>query len=211
VAPTPAFNSLPVSGLAPLEVQFVNRSSAGADIYDWDFGDGASSVQRSPKHVYALPGRYTVTLTVSGPGGSAELVVPEAVLSQHVAKASLRNGSGVNRVAFQSTSLPVLGTSWTSEVDATPHAGAGLTVLFATSAPQQGLFLRGRELLVLLPAQGADKHFTRSAPSGGGIAHHSVALPNNIALLGVSSSVQAFVLGGGSIEFCNAIDLVLGY
>jgi PKD repeat protein len=211
VPPTPAFTPVPAAGVAPLVVQFANRCSAGADTWDWDFGDGTGSTLQKPKHTYTVPGRYTVTLTVGGPGGSATLELPDAVLAQHMAQATLRNGSGVNRVAFQSKSPPVLGTNWTSEVDATPHPGAGLSVLFATSAPQQGLFLRGRELLVLLPAQGAHKYFTRSVPSGGGVAQHSVALPNDLALLGLNASVQAFVLGGGSIEFCNAIDLVLGY
>jgi hypothetical protein len=210
VPPTAAFTMVPASGTAPLTVQFGNRSSAGADAWDWDFGDGATSVLASPKHVYGAPGRYSVSLTVSGPGGSAQKVVEGAVVVQHAASAVVRNGSGRNRVAFQSTSLPILGTTWTSEVDATPHANAGLTVLLATSAPQQGLFLRGRELLVLLPAQGATRHFVRSVPSGGGVAQHAVALPNSLSLLGVSSYVQAFVLGG-TVEYCNAIDLVLGY
>ena len=210
VAPTTAFSPSPATGPAPLQVQFLNRCSAGADTWDWDFGDGASSTQRSPQHTYGTLGRYTVTLTVTGPGGAATLGLPDAVWVQHAAQATLRNGSGVNRVAFQSTNLPVLGTTWTCEVDATPHPGAGLTLLYGTSAPQEGTFLQGREVLVLLPSQGARFRFSKSAPSGGGVAHYAMALPNNLALLGMNTSVQAFVLGG-SVEFCNAIDIVLGY
>jgi hypothetical protein len=211
VPPSIAFEPVPAAGKPPLQVQFANRCSAGAKTWEWDFGDGTISILRSPSHAYASLGRYTVTLTATGPGGTASLEVPEAVWVQPAAGATFRNGSGVNRVAFQSTSLPVLGTTWTSEVDTTPHAGANMAVLYGTTAPQDGLFLRHRELLVLLPAQGAHLVVNRAVPSGGGVAHFAFSLPNKTALLGLNVYVQAFVLGGSVVEFCNAIDLVLGY
>lgn len=47
----------------PLERTFTN-SSIGADEWQWDFGDGTSSTQLSPTHIYAVPGNYIVALTV---------------------------------------------------------------------------------------------------------------------------------------------------
>ena len=38
--------------------------------YNWDFGDGKTSVERSPVHVYTLPGEYKVRLDVSNNCGS---------------------------------------------------------------------------------------------------------------------------------------------
>ena len=38
--------------------------------YFWDFGDGAVSTETNPSHEYTTTGSYTVTLTVTGPGGS---------------------------------------------------------------------------------------------------------------------------------------------
>lgn len=38
--------------------------------YHWDFGDGRTSAEQQPKHVYAQGGEYTVTLTVSDPQGA---------------------------------------------------------------------------------------------------------------------------------------------
>ena len=35
-----------------------------AYVYNWDFGDGETSTEVTPSHVYNYPGRYTVTLTV---------------------------------------------------------------------------------------------------------------------------------------------------
>jgi PKD domain-containing protein/FG-GAP repeat protein len=210
VPPTPAFVPVDALGTAPFQVAFDDRSSAGAVTWDWDFGDGSSSTQHEPTHVYDQPGLYTVTLTVGGPGGTATLEVPGAVSARLGARATPRNGTGRNRVCFTSTSLPILGTTWTAEIDATGHANAGLTAIVATSAPGYGVQLAGGELLVLLPAQGAVAHFTTLAASGGGVAHHSMPLPPSPSLVGVVSHAQGFVLGG-RMELCNAIDLLLGY
>ena len=71
--PTADFTALPTSGTAPLDVEFTDRSVAGAlgdgeiDSWAWDFdGDGTvdSTVER-PTHRYEAPGAYTVTLTVT--------------------------------------------------------------------------------------------------------------------------------------------------
>jgi len=44
--------------------------STGATHWTWDFGDGSTSNQQNPTHQYKQLGKYTVKLTVSGPGGS---------------------------------------------------------------------------------------------------------------------------------------------
>ena len=62
----------PTSGNAPLEVQF---SSTAQDpdgdtlTYKWEFGDGSSSLSRSPVHTYTTPGVYTAKITVKDPAG----------------------------------------------------------------------------------------------------------------------------------------------
>ena len=51
-----------------LRVQFESGASdADGDVltYNWDFGDGATSTEQNPEHVYDAFGEYRVTLTVS--------------------------------------------------------------------------------------------------------------------------------------------------
>jgi len=58
-----------------LTVQFVDAStsaSGGITEWHWDFGDGNTSAEQHPMHVYAAPGTYTVTLRVTDAGGTNE-------------------------------------------------------------------------------------------------------------------------------------------
>lgn len=68
-APVADFEAAPTLGPAPLPVDFANLCTGLIDTYAWDFGDGATSAEANPGHVYTAPGCYSVTLTVAGPGG----------------------------------------------------------------------------------------------------------------------------------------------
>ncbi|MBP2146761.1 PGF-pre-PGF domain-containing protein [Methanofollis sp. W23] len=59
------FTANVTSGEAPLAVQFTDNSAGAPTTWAWDFGDGANSTEQHPSHVYAAPGPYNVTLTVS--------------------------------------------------------------------------------------------------------------------------------------------------
>lgn len=61
-----AFTALPPQGCAPLRVQFQNKSIGGTS-YTWYFGDGDSSKEFSPVHVYQDTGKYRVKLVVRNP------------------------------------------------------------------------------------------------------------------------------------------------
>jgi PKD domain/Bacterial Ig-like domain (group 1) len=62
--PVASFSFSP--GSTAQEVQFIDTStSQGALSYSWNFGDGASSSEQNPSHLYASPGSYTVVLTVT--------------------------------------------------------------------------------------------------------------------------------------------------
>jgi PKD repeat protein len=66
--PIPNFNK-PDPGCVPHPVQFVNNSVYG-HTWLWEFGDGHTSTEAEPFHVYEIPGIYNVILTVTGDGGT---------------------------------------------------------------------------------------------------------------------------------------------
>jgi PKD repeat protein len=57
------------TGCIPLTIQFTNTSMYENQVA-WDFGDGKSSLDENPSHIYDDYGLYTVKLTVEGDGGS---------------------------------------------------------------------------------------------------------------------------------------------
>jgi PKD repeat protein len=70
VAPVAAFSGTPLSGVAPLTVQFTDESTNTPTSWDWDFGDTNTSTDQHPEHEYADPGSYTVELEATNAGGS---------------------------------------------------------------------------------------------------------------------------------------------
>lgn len=70
LAPKPLFRAFPIKGPPPLSVRFQNFSTGYIGRYLWDFGDGSSSLERSPTHVYLSEGIYTVKLNVITPTGA---------------------------------------------------------------------------------------------------------------------------------------------
>ncbi|HQM49220.1 MAG TPA: PKD domain-containing protein [Candidatus Hydrogenedentes bacterium] len=70
--PTAGFTASPRTGTVPLEVAFSDQSSAGgAEIteWSWQLGDGHTSNDSNPVHIYTVPGTYTVSLTVTTAAG----------------------------------------------------------------------------------------------------------------------------------------------
>ncbi|MBN8577240.1 MAG: PKD domain-containing protein [Cytophagales bacterium] len=63
------------------EVQFTSTSK-NASSFNWTFGDGSTSTEQNPTHTYASFGNYTVTLSVTGSGGSATSLPDELTLAK---------------------------------------------------------------------------------------------------------------------------------
>lgn len=64
------FVASPISGTRPLTVTFTNQSLGDFDHALWNFGDGITSTTFNPTHIYWVSSTYTVTLQVSGLGGT---------------------------------------------------------------------------------------------------------------------------------------------
>lgn len=66
-SPTADFTTNPSytdAAYGPASVQF-NNASTGANTFLWDFGDGATSTDKNPKHIYNRKGNFTITLTAT--------------------------------------------------------------------------------------------------------------------------------------------------
>lgn len=66
-------------GNAPMAVQFAGSSPLSSESWLWDFGDGQTSSDQNPSHVYTLPGVYDVALTVETPYGPIRATRPSFI------------------------------------------------------------------------------------------------------------------------------------
>ena len=117
--PVAAASANPVSGTAPLTVNFSSAGSSDPDGaiagYAWVFGDGSTSPDANPTHVYASAGSYIATLTVTDVGGltgtaSVAVSVAEAPAQPPVA----------SFVADPSTGVVPLTVSFSASASADP-------------------------------------------------------------------------------------------
>lgn len=77
------FTATPLTGYAPLSVQFTDQSDPGTLTWLWDFGDTVTSTEQNPTHTYTYPGWFTVSLTVTDSLGS------DTKTEEHYIKANL--------------------------------------------------------------------------------------------------------------------------
>jgi len=68
--PVTEFSGSPTSGTVPLTVEFTDLSAGEVASWEWDFGDGSTSTQQNPSHLYETPRRYAVSLTAGNASGS---------------------------------------------------------------------------------------------------------------------------------------------
>jgi PKD repeat protein/glucose/arabinose dehydrogenase len=106
-------SATPASGRAPLDVAFSSEGSVDPEgeqvAYSWNFGDGTTSTEANPSHVFTENGVYNVQLTVSDPGGKtgiSNVTVTVGNTAPSVELASPAHGGFFDfgdRVAFDAT------------------------------------------------------------------------------------------------------------
>ncbi len=75
----------PSGGGAPLLVNFTGSNSTddfGIVSFVWDFGDGNSSTDVDPEHIYTIPGTYMASLTVTDADGLTNTTIVDIVVTE---------------------------------------------------------------------------------------------------------------------------------
>lgn len=71
IPPVANFSSNVTEGYVPLCVKFNDTSTGAPTKWNWKFGDGNTSIEKSPMHTYSAAGNYTVNLTVNNTNGTS--------------------------------------------------------------------------------------------------------------------------------------------
>ena len=114
-APVAGFMGMPTSGYAPLPVVFTNTSTGSITNWVWRFGDGHFATNGTGANVtntYAAAGSYTVSLTVTGPGGANTNTQNNYVIATTLPAAPVAGFTGMPTSGY--APLPVVFTDTSS-------------------------------------------------------------------------------------------------
>jgi gliding motility-associated-like protein len=102
--PTAAFTADPVNIIDYNALVHFTNQSIGATSYLWEFGDGDTSTEINPAHLYLLSGDYLACLTAYNHGGCPAKVCKsihvELIPAIDVPNAFSPNGDGFNDILF---------------------------------------------------------------------------------------------------------------
>ena len=71
--PQAIFTARPTTFFVPDVPVTLANDSQGANLYEWDFGDGATSNEPEPDHLYELEGSYVITLRAINDHGNKDV------------------------------------------------------------------------------------------------------------------------------------------
>lgn len=119
------FGVSPAAGQMPLNVSFSNTSWLGASGILWTFGDGSTSTETNPIHVYDRPGVFDVTLTIGTELGSFTRTISQMVSAHSdtlaVPHVQAVSSSGVRIDVYAHNYLPLnkieIPFSWEGELE----------------------------------------------------------------------------------------------
>jgi PKD repeat protein len=219
-APVAQFSASTTSGTAPLALNFTSTSTGTISTYAWTFGDGTTSSAQNPSQVYSAAGVYTVSLTVTGPGGSntqtrGNYITVSAAAVAPVAQftASTTSGTAPLTVNFTSTSTGTISTyAWTFGDGTTSSAQNPSQVYSATGVYPVSLTVtgpggsntqtRGNYITVSVPVVGVTTTMLSSNPNPSEFGA-SVTFTATVVGTAPTGSVN-FTDGGNSIDGCAA-------
>ncbi|HPR17973.1 MAG TPA: C25 family cysteine peptidase, partial [Candidatus Cloacimonadota bacterium] len=128
VPPTAAVASFTADvwgGLSPVTINFTNTSepSNRVNTYLWNFGDGDTSTEIDPVHVYDSLGVYTITLVASNPIGTDTLIVEDCIkiFDQSI---TIWPGDTDNNGSVEEADILPIGVYWRERGEARENASS---------------------------------------------------------------------------------------
>ena len=165
-----SFTTDVATGDAPLTVNFTDTSSYNPTAWLWRFGDGDTSTDQNPSHVFATPGIYEIKLTATNTQGSSsrtlKLVVtdpaaPSLDLTMPVAMFSVDSAlilPGASATVTDQSTGDVSSWAWTfgdgttSAIQSPPahaYANAGQYIITLTVTDARGLQSSTSQVIVV--------------------------------------------------------------
>ena len=191
-APVAAFAASATTGMAPLALNFNNSSTGTVTADAWTFGDGGTSTAQNPAHVYAAAGVYTVSLQVTGPGGSNTMTRSSYITVTSGAPDTTPPTvpSNVRATAAGSTGINLSWTSSTDSVGVTGYRvercqGAGCTTFAQIATPAGTAYSDSG-----LAASTSYTYRVRATDAAGNLSPYSASAT---VITGAASAAIAFV------------------
>lgn len=186
--PSPLFTWSPEHPTAKSNMSFTSAGIPGDGSitgYAWNFGDGSTSTEAAPSHVYATPGNYTVTLEVTqtdGLTGSVQhsiTVAPQPPTAGWLGKELVPHGKGLHiagLLAKNGTTITVAGAT---------ESGRLVVTWYATVKHHRIVVARGSKAVA---AGAADQVVIRLTAAGRALLRRSRSLRITIVAIYTSAS-----------------------
>ncbi|MCB0837626.1 MAG: PKD domain-containing protein [Bacteroidetes bacterium] len=158
--------------------------TTNAENWTWDFGDGNTSTDKTPVHVYDAGGVYTIKLSATGPKGSADAMV-EVSLALSVREMLTGGASDPDGKTWKISAAH-------SDKDAITFTDPNLTVLEAVPAGALSLFLGLGEEYEDEFTFKADGSYSHDTKNGGAFAGLVFTLVNQLNVVKITPESQSF-------------------
>jgi PKD repeat protein len=202
--PPAGFTASTTSGVAPLALNFTSTSTGDISRYAWTFGDGTTSTAQNPSHLYSAAGTYTVSLALTGCGGS-NTVTKTNYITVTVLTSDTSPPTAPASLAASASGSTSVNLTWTASSDNVGVTGymiercqgaacstfAQIATVTARTFGDSGL------------AAGTSYSYrARATDAAGNLSSYS-----NIASAATSSTTAPGALSGGYVLNSNAVDL----
>ena len=160
-SPTAQFVGSPVSGCAPLSVQFTDQSAGSPTSWSWSFPGGtpSTSTAQNPTVFYSSGGTYSVTLTATNAMGSDQEVKSNYISVTGMPVANFTTFTAGSNAVFTNTSTNATSYFWEFGDGATStqtnpthfYAASGTYSVTLTASNNCGSDMEIKNVIIVLP------------------------------------------------------------